>query len=197
MTWGKDEWLTDRVARRRWMRSVALVRLAEQILRTSATAGEALECILDEVTDGKGLGRAVDLAKYVRADLVAARRWISSGFDAARAAGVIFASLAVLLPDEFPYALELTLTSVPATPDAEWADHIVWRSPEPLHLRVSTLVLGAIGAATMRDAEYVVPISYAAFVLRDALRSLDAESVGVTTALISYHGGDGLAVPLR
>lgn len=173
--------------------------ISEKILRTEATAGEALACIVDVVTDGAGLGRTVDLTKYARSDVSEFERWLRSGLAAARVEGVAFASLVVLVPDGPPYALELILTSVPATPDgADWADHIVLSFHDSLLLRASAVVLGATATrspAVTHDADYIVPLAYAAFVLRDALGAVACPPGSMV--MVSYHGGDALVVPPR
>lgn len=201
MSWGYHEWLLDRDARRQWMRSVALVDLAEQILRTPASGEEALGCLLDEISGGEALVPLPELRSLVDADLASAGRWTRAAFEGSRAGGVTFQSLAVLIPDGAPYDLELAFVNGQVTPDTDWTDQIVWRFPEELKLRALGALLDVLGtrAATMqREGDYILPLGYAAFLMRDVVRGLGAEDRrSLTTMIVSYYGGDSLAVPLE
>lgn len=199
MPWGYDDWLTDRPARKRYMRSVALVGLAEQVLRTPAVCNEALACLVDEVTADRKLARAAESTRLVHADVSGAETWARAALDASRAARVAFQSIAVVIPDRPPYDLELTLVGAAVSPDADWAEHIVWRHSDahPLRaLKTQLRALESLSSQERRDGNYILPLAYAAFVMRDVLRRLGSDASPATAAIVSYHGGDSLAVPL-
>lgn len=201
MAWGYDDWLTDRNARGTWMRTTALSRLAEQILRTPATAEEGLGCLLDEVLGDVGIELPRMPKAYVDADTERAEAWLRAGLASARDAGVEFAAIAFVLTDGAPYAIEIALVDKPVHTDEEWGDGIVWRHEPRLGFSLLDEVLPALGSwpkETQRDADYILPLAYSAFVMRDLLRSGELPPpIPTNAAIVSYCGGDHLLIPSR
>jgi hypothetical protein len=180
------------------MRSVALNDLAGQIVRTPATVHEALECMLDEVLEERAASALMPPA--VERDVADASTWIRGALSETNEKGVVWRSIALLLPDGEPYAPQLILVNMEFRDDEEWADAIVWRSDDRLELSY----LDGIGAliATLEkslreEADYIMPLAYAAFLFRAALQRLDASELSsARKAFVSYTGGDTIAVPL-
>ncbi len=194
MPWGYDEWLTDRGARRGWMRAVALVGLVEQILRTPALAREGLACLLDEV-----LGDAAPTAANIDDDVARGAAWVRAALDAARAEGVPFQALALVLPDGAPYRFSIALVDGPVR-DVDWRGSISWRSSDdfdPRALDALLMSLGDLPADVREHADHAVPLGYAAFLLRDVLRAGEiSKAKPVREATVTYDGGDCVDVPI-
>ena len=135
----------------------------------------------------------------MHADVSGAQEWARSALEPSRRSGVAFQSIAVLIPDGPPYDLELTLVDAQASPDSDWAEQIVWRCPDRFRLRALAKQLRALRSLSSqkrRDGDYILPLGYAAFVMRDALRGLGAGVSPAAAAIVGYHGGDSLVVPL-
>jgi|SRR5271165_4521578 len=202
MPWGYDDWLKDRAARQGWMRSVALVQLTEQILRTPAVAGEGLACILDEVLGGADSPTASQVERSIAEDVGRANAWVRTAIAAARAQAVTFEAVALMLPDGAPYRLRVALANGPVRGDVEWADSITWRSSDhfaPAVLDTLLPLFGRLPAHVQIEADHVVPLAYSAFLLRDVLRSAAdaAEWHPVREAIVAYDGGDSVNVPMN
>jgi hypothetical protein len=201
MAWGYDEWLMDREARQDWMRSVALVRLTEQILQTTALAGEGLVCVLDEVLGDVNPSIAQQVEQNVAEDISRANVWVRAALATARAQAVTFQSLALVLPDSAPYRLQLALVDSPVHVEAEWADSITWRCPDKFCTAVLDGLLPLLGGLlppqVQSKADYVLPLAYAAFLFRDVIRAAEAaEWRPVCEAIVVYDGGDSVIVPM-
>lgn len=198
MPWGSDDWLLDAAGRKRWMRSIALMGLGEQILRTQATATEGLGCLLDEV-----LGAPKTLPKLrlaVAADLARAKRWMIRLLGAARVAVPDFQSIALVLTDGAPYQLSFAAVRGSVSLHEDWIDREAWRSSATLAM---TVLDAGLPRFTTRDAahaaelDYIVPISYSAFLIREVFCARKmANWQPATTAILSYSGGDALLVPM-
>lgn len=201
MSWGYDEWLTDRKYRREWMRSNALARLAAQILRTPADAREATVCVLDEVFGDAPPALPAGLASYVRRDVATVVAWLRARLAAAsREQGVRFSSLACTLSDGAPYAMSLALVDGEVDPAKEWFEDVSWRDDEDVNLAFLddfSQVLEPLGEDLRRDADYIVPLAYSTFVIRDALRATPGLTTPGTAFLVSYSGGDSLLLTPR
>lgn len=197
MGWGRDAWLTDREGRHRWMRCLALMGLAEQIVRTPATADEALVCLLDEIFRGAHLPGATSRAHRVAEDVRVAGAWVESGMDRARRARAPFRSLGFLLTDAAPYELHLALIDKGMGDDVEWANAVTWRSNQPfqsaLLCEIEPLIRAA-GPAVQADADYILPLTYSACLVRDVLGGRRPLVHPMNTAIISHAGGDSLLV---
>lgn len=199
MPWGHDSWLTDRGARENWMRIAGLAALAKRLLRTPATAVECMGCVVDEVVGDLPVADLDGLRSAADADAVSAEQWTRAALAASREASVAFQSVAILIPDGAPYELELVLVDAPVDPDTDWTRQIVWRWPNKLDLRALELLVEAMASRepnVRREGDYILPLSYAAFVMRDVLCALGPHDLRTTTcAIVTYHGGDSLAVP--
>jgi hypothetical protein len=198
MPWGYDEWLGDRRARRDWMRLVALARLIDQILRTPAVAREGLACILDEVVgDAALIGSQIE--GDIEQDVLRLGEWVRAALGAARSEKVAFQSLVVVLPDSAPYRLRLALVDASVRSASDWLGSISWRSSDdfsPTALEALLPSLGELAADVQRQADYAVPLAYAAFLLRDALRMAETSKWdAVREAMVIYDGGDSIDVP--
>ena len=200
MAWGYDHWLLDRAGRHQWMRSVALLRLTEQILRTPASAIEALTCILDEVRGDANPALGPETRRNVAKDLREAGKWLRGALAAARTKKVSFQSLAFTLSEVHPYRLELEFVKGDIRVDAAWEDAVTWRSPSALATALlDTLIptLGELPVHARRDADYIVPLSYSAFLIRDVFRSAGvAARCGANTVVVGYSDGDTVSIPM-
>jgi hypothetical protein len=108
----------------------------------------------------------------------------------------------LILTGSEPYRLELTLVDGPVHPEeVEWADAIVWRSPDDFGASVldDLLVLvRGLPEEVRAKADYIVPIAYSAFLFRDVIRATDAtEWRPMRDAIVSYQGGDSIRLPMK
>jgi hypothetical protein len=202
MPWGYDDWLMNRAVRQDWMRSIALVGLAEQVLRTPAVAGEALACILDELLGDATPWTVSEIDERVARDRGRAGEWVRAALADARAqAGSSFESMALLLPDVAPYRLRLAFVNAPVHGGRQWDDSVAWRSSDDLATPVLDELrplLSGLPEDVQAKADYVVPLAYAAFLLSDVLRAADAaEWAPVREAIVIYEGGDSIDVPMK
>lgn len=179
------------------MRCLALMGLAEQIVRTPATADEALACLLDEIFRGAPLPGAPGRARRVAEDVRMAGVWVESGLHKARRARAPFRSLGFLLTDAAPYELHLALIDKARADDVEWANAVTWRASQPFQsslLCELEPLIRAASPAVQQDADYILPLTYSACLVRDVLGGHRPLVHPMNTAIVSHAGGDSLLI---
>lgn len=104
------------------------------------------------------------------------------------------------LIDGAPYRLNLALVDGPVSDEKEWADAITWRSSDDFATAVLDGLLPRFAELlpqVQREADYIVPLAYAAFLLHDVLRAAGAADwPPVRGAIVIYNGGDSISVPM-
>lgn len=77
---------------------------------------------------------------------------------------------------------------------------ITWQSSDdfdPRALNVLLTSIGSLPAEVQEHADHVVPLAYAAFLLRDLLRADEiSKANAVHEATVTYDGGDCVDVPI-
>lgn len=167
------------------------------------TGGDGLACVLDEVFGDANPATASHVDANMAEDLGRAAEWVRAALAVARAQSVSFQSLALVLPDVAPYRLQLALADVPVHGEAEWADSITWRSSDDFASAVLDGLLplfSGLRQTVQRKADHLVPLAYAAFLLRDVLRTADATEwhpvrAAPTTRVLAPTGCSALRSP--
>lgn len=172
-------------------RAVRLHGFAEQVLRRGLTTEPAILKMFGKVFGAQlPLPRArivrlaaEDLARFqarVAKDLRNGSRRVSS-----------YQSVCAMLPDGPTYTAQCGLVDAPAL-DEEWASSIVWHSAVRLELELLAALwprITKLSNAARRGADYILPLAYTAFLLRDTLGA----HAKVTGGIVCYQGGDQLA----
>ena len=184
MSWGLRTWLTNRESRRDWLRTSSLVELAKLILCTPATPHEAIGCMLDEVF-GDDLPASTEvIAHLVNRDLEHAGPRLRER-SATRRRDVNADTLAIVLSDGAPYQLNVVMML---------SDRVVWGDRAVTRLALLDELLPRVKQQHHKEADYILPLAHAAFVVRAAFRGVDVSPA--RTAKVIYAGGDFLDVPL-
>jgi hypothetical protein len=194
--WGVNEFLTDRARRETWLRRIALTNLADGILATRATAREAVGCFLDELFGDRQPVATATITRRVKADVARIDKHVRARFTAAKKQRARFQALALVLSDTAPYQLRLALVDAPMDND-EWVDSIVWNDRSSVGLTLLDDLLPRVPANKLRIVDYILPLTYAAIVLREVTRQRGAAHwKPAAEAAVTYSGGDWLAVPI-
>jgi hypothetical protein len=163
----------------------SLADLEESILRTPATPLEAVQVVLDEVF-GDDLPASIEtITPLVKRDLEYAGPELRER-SAKRRRDVDADAIAIVLTDGAPYELYPVIMS---------GDRVMWGDRAATRLALLDDLLPRVKEQHREEADYILPLAYAAFIVREAFRGVDPSPQRAVKVI--YEGGDFLDIPLE
>lgn len=182
----KTAWLLDRNARASFMRASALHGLVVALVRAEVPTPDALAILAAEL--GASRRRRVD----PWGDVARLTRWTTGQLVRARALDAAFDGAAFVVEGP-PFTVTLALHRGSRAP-AGYMTRITYQSPGR-GLRLDTIAR-LLGRRAKDDARWIVPLAYAALIVRDALsRPTPSSPVPLRSVRVAYGDGDEIVLP--